>query len=156
MSSAHAHPPEPESTSIKDTATVAPSVAPMTAVTIEPEPEAIPVAEPSSHADDVSYPRRLAEVAAAFLPLGFLAFGGPQAHIAMFLKEFVHEKKWLDEDRFLELMSLGQAMPGPTSTQMATAIGIMRAGWLGGLISFVLFDWVGFVVCLVAGSVINA
>eukprot|EP00304_Pavlova_gyrans_P013323 CAMPEP_0206061398 /NCGR_PEP_ID=MMETSP1466-20131121/54024_1 /ASSEMBLY_ACC=CAM_ASM_001126 /TAXON_ID=44452 /ORGANISM="Pavlova gyrans, Strain CCMP608" /LENGTH=480 /DNA_ID=CAMNT_0053436747 /DNA_START=17 /DNA_END=1459 /DNA_ORIENTATION=- len=103
---------------------------------------------------DAPYTTRLAEVARAFLPLGFLAFGGPQAHIAMFLKTFVEERKWLDQDRFMELMSLGQAMPGPTSTQMATAMGISRAGWLGGLISFILFDWVGFVVCLVVGTII--
>jgi chromate transporter len=133
------------------------AVVPVSAVTNEPEPKSIAVVEPSFGADaETPYLTRLGEVAAAFLPLGFLAFGGPQAHIAMFLKEFVQEKKWLDEDRFLELMSLGQAMPGPTSTQMATAIGITRAGWLGGLVSFVLFDWVGFVVCLVTGSVVNA
>ena len=69
---------------------------------------------------DVPYGTRLAEVAKAFLPMGFIAFGGPQAHIALFLKTFVEGKKWLDEQRFMELMSLGQAMPGPTSTQMAT------------------------------------
>jgi chromate transporter len=105
---------------------------------------------------DVSYWTRLGEVATAFFPIGFIAFGGPQAHIALFLKLFVEEKKWLDEDRFMELMSLGQAMPGPTSTQVATAIGITRAGWLGGLVAFVLFDWVGFIVCIVVGSVIHA
>lgn len=106
--------------------------------------------------DDVPYWTRLGEVASAFLPLGFLAFGGPQAHIAMFRDVFVMKKQWLDEERFLELMSLGQAMPGPTSTQVATAIGITRAGWLGGLVSFVLFDWVGFIVCISVGSVLNA
>ena len=70
--------------------------------------------------DEVPFRARLKEVAVAFLPMGFIAFGGPQAHIALFLKTFVEGKrKWLDEQRFMELMSLGQAMPGPTSTQMA-------------------------------------
>jgi len=105
---------------------------------------------------DVPYWTRLREVATAFFPIGFIAFGGPQAHIALFLKLFVEEKKWLDEERFLELMSLGQAMPGPTSTQVATAIGITRAGWLGGLVAFLLFDWVGFIVCITVGSVLHA
>ena len=76
-----------------------------------------------------SHGERIGEVAKAFLPMGFIAFGGPQAHIGLFLKTFVEgELKWLDEQRFMELMSLGQAMPGPTSTQMATAMGISRAG----------------------------
>ena len=98
---------------------------------------------------------RLREVARAFLPMGFIAFGGPQAHIALFLKEFVEKKEWLDEQRFLELMSLGQAMPGPTSTQMATAMGIARAGVLGGMTSFWLFDWVGFAIQLGVGTAIH-
>jgi chromate transporter len=113
------------------------------------ESEVLPTAE--------TYGARLLEVASAFLPMGFIAFGGPQAHIGLFLKTFVEGKrKWLDEQRFMELMSLGQAMPGPTSTQMATAMGISRAGVLGGLISFWLFDWVGLCVLLGVGSAIHA
>ena len=78
-----------------------------------------PQKEPAKADDDLSdvpYGTRLAEVAKAFLPMGFIAFGGPQAHIALFLKTFVEGKKWLDEQRFMELMSLGQAMPGPTNS----------------------------------------
>lgn len=108
--------------------------------------------------NSVPYGTRLSEVAKAFLPMGFIAFGGPQAHIALFLKTFVdtpEKKKWLDEQRFMELMSLGQAMPGPTSTQMATAMGISRAGVLGGMVSFWLFDWVGFAVQLGVGTAIH-
>ena len=101
------------------------------------------------------YRQRLREVMCAFAPMGFVAFGGPQAHIALFLKTFVEDRKWLDEQRFMELMSLGQAMPGPTSTQMATAMGISRAGALGGLISFWLFDWVGFAVQLAVGTAVH-
>jgi len=104
---------------------------------------------------DDRYWARLGEVAKAFLPMGFIAFGGPAAHIGLFLKTFVEKAKWLDEQRFMELMSLGQAMPGPTSTQMATAMGISRAGVLGGLVSFWLFDWVGFVVQLGVGTAIH-
>ena len=108
--------------------------------------------------NSVPFGTRLSEVAKAFLPMGFIAFGGPQAHIALFLKTFVdtpEKKKWLDEQRFMELMSLGQAMPGPTSTQMATAMGISRAGVLGGMVSFWLFDWVGFAVQLGVGTAIH-
>ena len=105
---------------------------------------------------NVPYGTRLMQVAKAFLPMGFIAFGGPQAHIALFMKTFVNGKEpWLDEQRFMELMSLGQAMPGPTSTQMATAMGISRAGVVGGMISFWLFDWVGFAIQLGVGTAIH-
>merc|ERR1719453_855456 len=99
--------------------------------------------------------QRLGQVFNAFLPMGFVAFGGPQAHIALFMKRFVERDHWLDEQKFMELMSLGQAMPGPTSTQMATAMGISRAGVLGGLLSFWLFDWVGFAIQLGVGTAIH-
>ena len=76
------------------------------------------------------------------------------------MKTFVEAKggrrPWMDEQRFMELMSLGQAMPGPTSTQMATAMGISRAGPLGGALSFWLFDWVGFSVQLGVGCAIHS
>ncbi len=83
--------------------------------------------------------RRLAEVGWAFLPLGWVAFGGPQAHIALLQERFVVQRRWLDEQRFVELLGLGQGLPGPTSTQMVVAVGAARAGPLGGLLSLFLF-----------------
>ena len=75
--------------------------------------------------------RRLAEVGWAFLPLGWIAFGGPQAHIALLQERFVAQRRWLDEQRFVELLGLGQGLPGPTSTQMVVAVGTARAGAAG-------------------------
>ena len=86
-----------------------------------------------------SLPRRLAEVGWAFLPLGWIAFGGPQAHIALLQERFVARRRWLDEERFVELLGLGQGLPGPTSTQMVVAVGTVRAGPLGGLLALFLF-----------------
>ena len=51
------------------------------------------------------------------------AFGGPQAHILIFLKTFVEKRKFLTEEELIELQSLCQILPGPTSTQIITAIG---------------------------------
>ena len=67
--------------------------------------------------------RRLLEVAWGFLPLGWVAFGGPQAHIALLQDRFVFRRQWLDEQRFAELLGMGQGLPGPTSTQMVVAVG---------------------------------
>ena len=82
-----------------------------------------------------SLARRLVEVASAFFPLGWIAFGGPQAHIALLQERFVARRQWLDEERFVELLGLGQGLPGPTSTQMVVAVGTVRAGPLGGLLA---------------------
>jgi len=91
------------------------------------------------------------QVAAAFLPLGYTSFGGPQAHIGMFQNQIVQRRKWIDEQMFLELFALGQFMPGPTSTQVAVALGACRAGYMGAAISYFLFQFPAFVVMTVAG-----
>lgn len=60
--------------------------------------------------------------------LAVTAFGGPQAHIAMFIKRLIKEKKYLSEEEFIELFSLCNMLPGPTSTQTLTAVGFKCGG----------------------------
>jgi chromate transporter len=76
----------------------------------------------------------LAEVAALFLKLGFSAFGGPAAHIALMHDEVVIRRKWLTDERFLDLLGATNLIPGPNSTEMAIHIGYVRAGWAGLLV----------------------
>ena len=79
----------------------------------------------------------LREVTALFLRLGFTAFGGPAAHLAMMEDEAVHRRQWLPRDQFLDLLGVTNLIPGPGSTEMAILLGYRRAGWrglvLGGL-----------------------
>ena len=98
-----------------------------------------------------SYGRRLAEVFWAFLPLGWIAFGGPQAHIALLHERFVERRQWLDERRFVELLGLGQGLPGPTSTQMVVAVGAVRAGPVGGMLAFLCFLYPAVTIMALAG-----
>ena len=95
--------------------------------------------------------RRLLEVALGFLPLGWVAFGGPQAHIALLQDRFVFRRQWLDEQRFAELLGMGQGLPGPTSTQMVVAVGTVRAGPLGGMLAFFCFVFPAATVMTLAG-----
>lgn len=76
----------------------------------------------------------LAEVAALFLKLGFTAFGGPAAHIALMHDEAVIRRKWLVDEQFLDLLGATNLIPGPNSTEMAIHIGYVRAGWPGLLL----------------------
>jgi chromate transporter len=73
--------------------------------------------------------QKVKEVAALFLKLGFIGFGGPAAHIAMMREEVVVKKKWLEEQHFLDLIGATNLIPGPNSTEMAIHIGHERAGW---------------------------
>ncbi|MEW6764703.1 MAG: chromate efflux transporter [Pseudomonadota bacterium] len=79
------------------------------------------------------------EVFLAFFRLGLTAFGGPIAHIACFRREFVERRAWLSEARFAEFLALSQFLPGPASSQLGFALGLMRAGWAGALAAFVAF-----------------
>ena len=79
------------------------------------------------------------EVLRAFLKLGVTCFGGPIAHIGYFREEFVVRRRWLDEQAYADLVGLCQFLPGPASSQVGFSIGLMRAGYRGGLAA-----WTGF------------
>lgn len=79
------------------------------------------------------------EVLAAFLVLGLTSFGGPIAHLGYFRDAFVVRRHWLDERSFADLVSLCQFLPGPASSQVGFSIGLMRAGYLGGLAAWTAF-----------------
>jgi chromate transporter len=82
---------------------------------------------------------RLTEVAAVFLKLGTIGFGGPAAHIAMLEAEVVTRRKWISQAQFLDLIGLTNLIPGPSSTELAIYIGYLRAGWGGLIIAGVCF-----------------
>ena len=73
------------------------------------------------------------------LLLSVSAFGGPQAHIAMFIKILVERRRYITEEELIELNALCQILPGPTSTQTVTAIGFRLGG--AGLAYLTLLVW---------------
>src|SRR4051812_17571838 len=79
--------------------------------------------------------RSLSELARFFLKLGFTAFGGPAAHIAMMQAEVVTRRQWMSEAEFLDLLGAANLIPGPSSTEMAIYIGFVRGGWPGLLLA---------------------
>jgi chromate transporter len=79
------------------------------------------------------------EVFAAFLRLGLTSFGGPIAHLGYFRSEFVERRRWIDDRGYGELVALSQFLPGPSSSQVGFALGLLRAGPLGALAAFVAF-----------------
>ena len=79
------------------------------------------------------------EVLHVFLKLGLTSFGGPVAHLGYFRREFVVRRAWLDERAYADLVALCQFLPGPASSQTGFAVGLMRAGYLGGFAA-----WAGF------------
>jgi chromate transporter len=79
------------------------------------------------------------EVLPAFFRLGLTSFGGPVAHLGYFREEFVHRRRWLDDKSYADLVALCQFLPGPASSQVGLAVGLLRGGYAGALAA-----WVGF------------
>lgn len=80
------------------------------------------------------------EVFRAFLKLGLMSFGGPIAHLGYFRAELVERRRWIDDAGYADLVALCQFLPGPASSQLGFALGIIRGGgFLGGLAA-----WAGF------------
>lgn len=76
-----------------------------------------------------------------FLKLGFFAYGGPAAHIALMREEVVEKRHWYSDKEFLTMLSFTNLIPGPNSTEMALLIGYKKAKFIGLLIagfSFIL------------------
>ena len=94
---------------------------------------------PSESASQQTHAGTAAEVLSAFLALGFTSFGGPVAHIGYFRNEFVTRRRWLEEHAFADLVALSQFLPGPASSKLGFSLGLLRAGYLGGIAA-----WIGF------------
>ncbi|HAM80757.1 chromate efflux transporter [Ornithinibacillus bavariensis] len=83
----------------------------------------------------------LLEILGTSLKLGLTSFGGPVAHLGYFKNEYIDKRKWLDDKTYADIIALCQFLPGPASSQAGIAIGILRGGLLGGIIS-----WFGFTI----------
>ncbi|MGQ9550169.1 MAG: chromate efflux transporter [Roseiflexus sp.] len=88
---------------------------------------------------DVRVQGSFREVLSAFVRLGLTSFGGPTAHLGYFREECITRRRWLDDQTYADLIALCQFLPGPASSQVGIAIGVLRAGFIGGLAA-----WLGF------------
>lgn len=98
-----------------------------------------PGASSASQSASQSAGQRWLEVLGVSLRLGLTSFGGPVAHLGYFRAEYVVRRRWLDESTYADLVALCQFLPGPASSQVGIAIGLLRAGYVGALAA-----WTGF------------
>ena len=90
------------------------------------------------------------------LVLSVSTFGGPQAHLAYFLRILVQKRKYLSEEDLMEINSLCQVLPGPTSTQTLTAIGYKLGG--PNLAYLTLLIWIlpAVIIMILAAIIMNS
>ncbi|WP_018233455.1 chromate efflux transporter [Thioalkalivibrio thiocyanodenitrificans] len=84
-------------------------------------------------------PVGLLEAVRWWLKLGFISFGGPAGQISIMHQELVERRRWISEHRFLHALNYTMVLPGPEAQQLATYIGWLMHGTLGGIIAGTLF-----------------
>lgn len=87
------------------------------------------------------------EIAAAFLKLGFTAYGGP-AILGIMQAELQEKRAWVSKERFMEGLALVNMLPGAAATQLGIFLGYARGGWWGGLLAGLCFVLPAFLIML--------
>ena len=82
--------------------------------------------------DALVAPRGLADLFFTFNWLSLQGFGGV---LAVAQRELVERRRWLNREQFLELLAVGQVLPGPNIVNMALMFGDRQQGWRGAVAS---------------------
>lgn len=83
--------------------------------------------------------QRLIELVQVFGKMGFTAFGGPAAHVAIMEEEVVEKREWVTKERFLDMYAATNVIPGPNSTELVLHLGYLQAGILGMIVAGLSF-----------------
>lgn len=67
------------------------------------------------------------------------AFGGPQGHLGMMLRTFVHKRGDITENELLDYNAFCQLLPGASSTQVLTLIGLRRGGPILAILTLIVW-----------------
>jgi len=87
--------------------------------------------------------------------MSWTAFGGPQAHLALFLKVFVEKRNYLTEEALLEIFALCQMLPGPTSTQTITGIAYKIGGAKLAYLTLIVWILPAILIMTLAAILVN-
>ncbi len=87
-----------------------------------------------------------------WLKIGTISFGGPAAQIALMHRELVERRRWVSDGRFLHALNYCMVLPGPEAQQLATYLGWLTHGTLGGIAAGLLFILPSLVIMCIIGS----
>ena len=110
---------------------------------------------PRAHRESATDVVSFADARRAWFKVSLQTFGGPAGQIAVMHREFVDERRWIGEDRFVHALSYCTLLPGPEAQQLAIYIGWLLNGTSGGLMAGILFVLPGY-LAIMALSVIYA
>jgi chromate transporter len=94
----------------------------------------------------------LADSLRVWLKIGLISFGGPAAQIALMHRELVEKRRWISDGRFLHALNYCMVLPGPEAQQLATYLGWLTHGTVGGIMAGLLFILPSLVIIIAVGS----
>ncbi len=73
------------------------------------------------------------ELFGLFFKIGLFTFGGGYAMIPQIKREVIEKRKWITEEKMLEIIAIAEATPGPIAINMATYLGYQRKKFWGSV-----------------------
>lgn len=79
--------------------------------------------------------KNIFELFITFFKIGAFTFGGGYAMIPLIEREFVTNKKWVDKDEFIDIVSISQSFPGVLAANCSSFIGNKLFGFPGAVLA---------------------
>ena len=95
----------------------------------------------------------LSRLAAYFLRLGTIGFGGPIALVGYMQRDLVEERGWVSNDDYLQGLAFSQLSPGPLAAQLANYLGWVHSGIPGATLTGIAFVLPSFLMVLALAAV---
>lgn len=83
-----------------------------------------------------------------FFKIGLFTFGGGFAMIPLMKKELVDNHGWIEEDKFIDSISITQSVPGAVAVNLAIFFGYNMSGVVGALVAAFAVALPSFIIIL--------
>ena len=69
----------------------------------------------------------------SFVKIGCVGYGGGPSMVPLFKKDIVEIYHWMDAQQFMDMLAIGNALPGPIATKISAATGFIVSGPIGSI-----------------------
>ena len=94
----------------------------------------------------------LLELLTTFFLIGAFTFGGGYAMLPL-IQEAVLNKNWISQEQLVNFVAVAESTPGPFAVNIATYIGIQKAGLLGAVFATLGVVLPSFIVILIIATI---
>lgn len=85
----------------------------------------------------------------AFFKIGAFTLGGGYAMIPLIKTEVVDKQRWIEEERFLDIIAITQSAPGPIAVNTSIYIGYELSGYIGSVVAALATILPSFLILLI-------